>query len=140
MGKVYYALGLTATWPIPNNTNINLNSTLGANRGLNLSGPGNIAGGTVTNLSTDFGGLVTPQEYPWYVYEGYLQINSGGVCADTGGVLLISYDGPTLSTGLYSEGATSTVYRISSARFLGDTQPDYTFSDPVSRTSGYCGL
>lgn len=138
MGKVYYALGLTGTYPPTAGANIGLNSTLGANRGLNLSGPPNIGAGSQTTESADFGGLLTPAYYPYYVYDAYVQVSSGGVCVDSGGIVTVTYDGPTLSTGIYSEGGNPNGYRIVSARYISDTLPSYEFSNPTSRAASYC--
>lgn len=139
MGKVYYALGLTGTYPPVAGANVGLNSTLGANRGVNLSGQPNIGAGNQTAESSDFGGLLTPAYYPYYVYDAYVQVNSGGVCVDSGGIVTVTYDGPSLSSTLiYSEGVTTTVYRIVSTRYISDTAPSYEFSDPIQRAASYC--
>jgi hypothetical protein len=69
MGKVYRAFGLSAGYPPAAGTGIGLNSTLGANRqppqatGTPAQQTA-IPGGTQTELSDDFGGLTTPQNYP----------------------------------------------------------------------------
>lgn len=60
IGCVYTAFGLT---PIPG-SNIGLNSTLGVNRQPpQAAGVTAIASSTVTTLSSDMGGLDTPQNY-----------------------------------------------------------------------------
>ena len=60
IGCVYTAFGLT---PIPG-SNIGLNSTLGVNRQPpQASGVTAIASSTVTTLSSDMGGLDTPENY-----------------------------------------------------------------------------
>lgn len=139
MGKVYYALGLTGTWPPSTGANIGLNSTLGANRGVNLSGQPNIGAGNQTAESSDFGGLLTPAYYPYYVYDAYEQINSGGVCVDTGPVVQVTYDGPNLSSStIYSEGTTPNGYRIISTRYISDTAPVFEFSNPTVRAASWC--
>lgn len=69
MGKVYRAFGLSAGYPPAPDTGIGLNTTLGANREPpQASGtPAQqtaIPDSTETNLSEDFGGLTTPEDYP----------------------------------------------------------------------------
>lgn len=69
MGKVYRAFGLTASYPPAANTDIGLNSTLGANREppQAFGTPAQqtaIPSGDETSLSEDFGGLTTPEDYP----------------------------------------------------------------------------
>jgi hypothetical protein len=69
MGKVYRAFGLSASYPPAANTDIGLNSTLGANReppqafGTPAQSTA-IPSGDETKLSEDFGGLTTPEDYP----------------------------------------------------------------------------
>ena len=69
MGKVYRAFGLSAAYPPAANTDIGLNSTLGANREppQAFGTPAQqtaIPSGDETKLSEDFGGLTTPEDYP----------------------------------------------------------------------------
>lgn len=68
MGKVYRAFGLSAGYPPAGGSNIGLNSTLGANRvppkATGATGPSAIAASTQTDLSEDFGGLTTAEDYP----------------------------------------------------------------------------
>jgi hypothetical protein len=70
MGKVYRAFGLSAGYPPAANTNIGLNNTpsgggtsIGQNRDLGL-GQVDVVIGATTQLSVDFGGITTPQNYP----------------------------------------------------------------------------
>jgi hypothetical protein len=70
MGKVYRAFGLSAGYPPAANTNIGLNNTpsgggtsIGQNRDLGL-GQVDVTIGATTQLSVDFGGITTPQDYP----------------------------------------------------------------------------
>jgi hypothetical protein len=69
MGKVYRAFGLTASYPPAAGTDIGLNDTLGANReppqatGTPAQQTA-IPAGDETQLSEDFGGLTTAQDYP----------------------------------------------------------------------------
>jgi hypothetical protein len=70
MGKVYRAFGLSAGYPPAANTNIGLNNTpsgggtsIGQNRDLGL-GQVDVVIGATTQLSVDFGGITTPQDYP----------------------------------------------------------------------------
>lgn len=61
IGKVYTAFGLT---PAPG-SNIGLNLTLGVNRQPpQAEGVTSIASSGATTLSTDMGGLTTPENYP----------------------------------------------------------------------------
>ena len=80
IGCVYTAFGLT---PIPG-SNIGLNSTLGVNRQPpQAAGVTAIAASTVTTLSSDMGGLDTPQNYcsslqlftRTALFEGWDEIN-----------------------------------------------------------------
>lgn len=61
MGRISVALGLFAN--TGSASNVGLNSTLGANRGLSSSNVGNKAAGTQTAESSDFGGISTPGTY-----------------------------------------------------------------------------
>jgi len=56
MGRIGSALGLYTSGSYPT-ASLGLNSVLGANRGRNTSGPGNITAGTLTQESLSFGGL-----------------------------------------------------------------------------------
>lgn len=69
MGRVYRAFGLSPGYPPADGTNIGLNAALGANRQppQAFGTPAQqtaIPAGTETQLSEDFGGLTTPQDYP----------------------------------------------------------------------------
>lgn len=150
MGRIWNALNLNVGgFPPSAGANIGLNSTLGVNRGNNWSGQGNLTAGSSTVESSSFGGLIGNAYYPYYIYDAYLQVCSGGVggvCADSGGIVKVWVDLPfdeQLTNGsLYSEGETPTVYRIASARSIiyDDFLPGgtYTFSTPTLRSSGYC--
>lgn len=56
MGKVAKALGFVGTYPPAAGSNVKLNASLG-----NIIGK---AANTETNLSEDFGGLTSPNDYP----------------------------------------------------------------------------
>lgn len=86
---------------------------------------------TTTTTSTTTTTTTVPETF---FYFGYLQVCGGADCADSGLELVI--ESPSaLSAGLYSEGASATVYSIGAST----TGPaDYTFSNPISRTSTYC--
>ena len=59
MGRIGQALGLGTAGTI----SVGLNTQLGTNRGNNLSGVPGKATGSMTNESTDFGGLQTNGTY-----------------------------------------------------------------------------
>lgn len=63
MGRISRALGLTGAYPPPAGSNIKLNGTLGINRSLATTNISNIASGSSTEESGDFGGLDTPNTY-----------------------------------------------------------------------------
>lgn len=70
IGKVYRAFGLSPAYPPANGTNIGLNNTptgggtsIGQNRDLGLDQP-KVTIGAETQLSVDFGGITTPENYP----------------------------------------------------------------------------
>lgn len=65
MGKVHVAFGLSPSYPPAIDTDIALNATLGANR-QSPQAPGSTAipASTETQLSEDFGGLTTAEDYP----------------------------------------------------------------------------
>lgn len=70
IGKVYRAFGLSPAYPPAAGTTIGLNNTpsgggtsIGQNRDIGL-GQTDVPIGATTQLSVDFGGITTPQDYP----------------------------------------------------------------------------
>jgi len=64
MGRISKSLGISPSYPPSAGANIRLNQTLGGQRSLAVTSISNIASGSATRESTDFGGLTTPQDYP----------------------------------------------------------------------------
>lgn len=147
MGRVHYALNLNAgTYPPAAGSNISLNGTLGGNRS-NLNVSTNIAAGGTTTLTDNFGGRKSDlQIYPWWVYDAYVQVCSGGVCADTGGVIKVHADtgiedNVLTNGGYYSDGGTAGAWRIISARYVVlDLTGVTVISNATARASSYCCL
>ncbi|MCS7317663.1 MAG: hypothetical protein NZZ41_05060 [Candidatus Dojkabacteria bacterium] len=70
-----------------------------------------------------------------YLYTAYLQACGGTTCSSVGSEVIVQSPVP-LSTGLYSEGSTPTVYLIVDS--VSGGTPDFIFTNPVSRSATYC--
>ena len=128
MSCVYEAFGLT---PVPG-ANIGLNSTLGANRqppqALGVSA---IPASTVTTLSSDMGGLDTPQNY---VCSGTLYYTLNGC---TGQPLFDTTITPLLANQRYTDSVSGGFWVWDNA--AGTSLPQQTVSGTIVRVTGQSG-